>query len=110
MFDYSELQQRVEGTALTPLSALIPADFVASITHGDFVKWQAALKALPATNPATTDLLSQVCVGTAEQLTDTERTTLRDTLMQLHPWRKGPFDLFGLHVDTEWRSDWKWNR
>jgi tRNA (mo5U34)-methyltransferase len=26
------------------------------------------------------------------------------------PWRKGPFDLFGVHVDTEWRSDWKWSR
>ncbi|MDX8407697.1 MAG: tRNA 5-methoxyuridine(34)/uridine 5-oxyacetic acid(34) synthase CmoB, partial [Mariprofundaceae bacterium] len=28
----------------------------------------------------------------------------------LHPWRKGPFDFFGIHIDTEWRSDWKWNR
>ncbi len=25
------------------------------------------------------------------------------------PWRKGPFDLFGLHIDTEWRSDLKYN-
>jgi tRNA (mo5U34)-methyltransferase len=23
---------------------------------------------------------------------------------------QGPFDLFGVHVDTEWRSDWKWSR
>jgi tRNA (mo5U34)-methyltransferase len=30
--------------------------------------------------------------------------------MGLHPWRKGPFDLFGVHIDTEWRSDWKWDR
>jgi tRNA (mo5U34)-methyltransferase len=35
---------------------------------------------------------------------------LKDTLMDLHPWRKGPFELFGLPVDTEWHSDWKWNR
>jgi tRNA (mo5U34)-methyltransferase len=26
------------------------------------------------------------------------------------PWRKGPFTLHGLHIDTEWRSDWKWDR
>ena len=26
------------------------------------------------------------------------------------PWRKGPFELFGVHIDTEWRSDWKWSR
>jgi len=25
------------------------------------------------------------------------------------PWRKGPFDLFGLFIDTEWRSDQKYN-
>ncbi|MEW5832189.1 MAG: tRNA 5-methoxyuridine(34)/uridine 5-oxyacetic acid(34) synthase CmoB [Campylobacterota bacterium] len=25
------------------------------------------------------------------------------------PWRKGPFDLFGLLIDTEWRSDMKYN-
>jgi len=25
------------------------------------------------------------------------------------PWRKGPFDLFGLFIDTEWRSNLKYN-
>jgi tRNA (mo5U34)-methyltransferase len=35
---------------------------------------------------------------------------LRSALMGLHPWRKGPFELCGLHIDTEWRSDWKWDR
>jgi tRNA (mo5U34)-methyltransferase len=30
--------------------------------------------------------------------------------MELHPWRKGPLRLGGLHIDTEWRSDWKWER
>ena len=35
---------------------------------------------------------------------------LRSALQGLHPWRKGPFELFGVHIDTEWRSDWKWDR
>ena len=26
------------------------------------------------------------------------------------PWRKGPFELFGIHIDAEWRSDRKWRR
>ncbi len=30
--------------------------------------------------------------------------------MQFHPWRKGPYELFGIPIDTEWRSDWKWQR
>jgi tRNA (mo5U34)-methyltransferase len=30
--------------------------------------------------------------------------------MRLHPWRKGPYEICGLQIDTEWRSDWKWSR
>ena len=26
------------------------------------------------------------------------------------PWKKGRFDLFGIEIDGEWRSDWKWQR
>lgn len=28
---------------------------------------------------------------------------------RMMPWRKGPFDLFGLFIDTEWRSDIKYD-
>ena len=35
---------------------------------------------------------------------------LMAALQALIPWRKGPFELFGIAVDTEWRSDWKWER
>jgi tRNA (mo5U34)-methyltransferase len=38
------------------------------------------------------------------------RQHLRALLMELHPWRKGPFELFGVHIDSEWRSDLKWGR
>ena len=38
------------------------------------------------------------------------QTEVRDLLIQLAPWRKGPFDLNGIHIDSEWRSDMKWNR
>ena len=28
----------------------------------------------------------------------------------LKPWKKGPFNLFGTQIDSEWRSDLKWDR
>lgn len=34
---------------------------------------------------------------------------LETTARLMMPWRKGPFDLFGLFIDTEWRSDQKYN-
>jgi len=32
------------------------------------------------------------------------------TLRTFIPWRKGPLELGGVAIDTEWRSDWKWAR
>jgi len=109
-FDYSALSRALAGTPLAPLVNVIPADFAAGVTHGDFPRWQAALAALPSIGVPGVDLKTTVRVGTPQQLSEAERNSLRATLMQLHPWRKGPFDLFGLHIDTEWRSDWKWDR
>lgn len=34
----------------------------------------------------------------------------RDLLQQFCPWRKGPFKIGGTSIDTEWRSNLKWDR
>ena len=31
-------------------------------------------------------------------------------LRQFMPWRKGPWKILGVDIDTEWRSDFKWER
>lgn len=79
--------------------------------HGDFAKWQAAITALPVLTPDSVDLTAAaIRVGHAQQLDAASRAQLATQLQVLHPWRKGPFDLFGVYIDTEWRSDWKWER
>ncbi len=40
----------------------------------------------------------------------TLRNEVRDLLLQLKPWRKGPFNIHGIDIDTEWRCDLKWDR
>lgn len=77
---------------------------------GDLPQWRAALAALPDLTASTLDFESDVRIGAAGDCGAGERAQLREALMALHPWRKGPFNLFGLHLDTEWRSDWKWDR
>lgn len=79
--------------------------------HGDMPRWRGALENLPEISPSSVDLNAPaVRVGTAADCDDSVRQRLIETLMQFHPWRKGPFELFGIHLDTEWRSDWKWER
>lgn len=76
--------------------------------HGDFPRWQAALAALPSLTAASSSLGDTVSV--TGPITTELQNALREALMLLHPWRKGPFNLFGVDIDCEWRSDWKWQR
>ncbi len=75
--------------------------------HGDLARWMAALQALPA-GPALHQLGSDtVQLGTSG---GHPQEAVKAALKGLMPWRKGPFNFFGVQVDTEWRSDWKWQR
>lgn len=78
--------------------------------NGNLPRWQAALAALPRWQAAADLTAARLQVGTAGERSAEEIALLEATLKQLHPWRKGPFELYGIHVDTEWRSDWKWAR
>ena len=77
----------------------------ADIRHGDLARWERALVELPeVTAMALSDLTDLPTIESPPS------TSLRDILMQFHPWRKGPLRLGGQAIDTEWRSDWKWDR
>jgi len=78
--------------------------------HGDLARWQNALNALPDLTVDSIRLEDAVRADSAVALAAGQREALESALRGLHPWRKGPFDLFGLSIDTEWRSDWKWAR
>ena len=108
--DYTELCDRLNTPLLAPLLAKVPHNLAADAKHGDFPRWLAALYSLPELQPASSEMTNALRVGEAGQLSDAEREQLREVLVRLHPWRKGPIELFGLQIDTEWRSDWKWDR
>jgi tRNA (mo5U34)-methyltransferase len=110
LVNYSELISVLENTRFSPIIEKLPQNFLAAFNHGDFAGWVEALRALPDIAPDSWDLQSQVRIGSNEQCDDAQRRQLKQTLLKIHPWRKGPFELFGLKIDTEWRSDWKWER
>ncbi len=48
-------------------------------------------------------------VGKKEDLTKEEFSIIEKTAKALIPWRKGPFNIFGLKIDSEWQSNIKYN-
>jgi len=83
----------------------------ASTRHGDEPRWLDALKALPTAGICHTDLNQPVVTATPKiALNAQDQAVLLRCLQSFIPWRKGPFSICGCCIDTEWRSDWKWER
>jgi len=112
MINYDALYPKLVDTPLQAIGEALPSLIEKRFSpehHGVFDKWQTALAALPTITAESTSLDSAAITATSK--TDSEtRTLIEESLKQLHPWRKGPFDMHGVYIDTEWRSDWKWDR
>jgi len=106
MLDWTrELEGRLAAETVDHLLPFIEAA-TAPGRHGDWPRWQAALEQLPDVNSSWSIengvLVAGDCLASPNDL-----NTL---LSEFIPWRKGPLNLAGVPIDTEWRSDWKWNR
>ncbi|WP_319575638.1 tRNA 5-methoxyuridine(34)/uridine 5-oxyacetic acid(34) synthase CmoB [uncultured Desulfobacter sp.] len=82
---------------------------------GNFEKFKHVVKDLPEICSHKVDLSPDpayraVSIGQADQLLPDEKERLYNGLVNLSPWRKGPFDFFGVLVDSEWQSWMKWER
>lgn len=82
---------------------------------GNFKTFKQVVDNLPeidshAVDPSSDLSSDAVRVGQADQLLPDEKERLYKGLFNLCPWRKGPFDFFGVHVDSEWQSWMKWER
>ncbi len=112
MIDFQPFLDRLAAAGFDDWAALLPADIAPGMCeqrYGDLPRWRQALAALPPLSVDQIELNSSA-VGVRGAASSEQQQQLREALMGLHPWRKGPFELFGVHVDTEWRSDWKWQR
>lgn len=113
MLDFTAFYAQLACNKLHRWLETLPAQLAAwsvDALHGDFKQWQKVISNLPAVNTDKTDLAHSVTIGRPDDITVGQAQQIRHLLQQLKPWRKGPFKLFGIDIDTEWRSDWKWNR
>ena len=79
--------------------------------NGHIETWERAFAEILSFTPSSFSLdCDTILIGSAQDVSTQEQTRIKELLLQFHPWRKGPYDVFGVHIDTEWRSDWKWQR
>lgn len=114
MICFDDFINFIENTALqkhvAKFQAILQTRYYNRI-HGDHHLWQAAYQALPDIDAESVSLNeASISISRAQPLDTQQRRQLIDALRPLHPWRKGPFSVFDVFIDTEWRSDWKWQR
>lgn len=115
MIDYSSAYAQMDKTRIYPwakrLRPLVEDVLVSDYWGADLARWENVLKSLPDIKPSYVDLNADcITIGKESDCTARERELLERSLRELCPWRKGPFNVFGIHIDAEWRSDFKWAR
>lgn len=114
MIDYSELYDTISASHLKSWMSTLPQaveNALGERAHGRLPEWEQIIDELPAVKAQHVAMNRAIPeVGAASELSGTAGTRLESTLKKLMPWRKGPFSVFGIHIDAEWRSDLKWDR
>ncbi|WGW01501.1 tRNA 5-methoxyuridine(34)/uridine 5-oxyacetic acid(34) synthase CmoB [Vibrio sp. YMD68] len=113
MFDFANIYQLIANDdRLQPWLNTLPQQLTdwQNAEHGDFERWLRALKKIPSGKPDNIDLKESVSLSNQTPLSQGETKKLENLLKTFHPWRKGPYTVHDIHIDTEWRSDWKWDR
>ncbi|TCK01441.1 tRNA (mo5U34)-methyltransferase [Volucribacter psittacicida] len=112
MIDFRPFYQQIATSPLSAWLETLPAQLKQwqQQTHGDYAKWCKIIEHLPTITADNIDLKNSVKAERQLALNQGEQQRIIHHLKQLMPWRKGPYHLYGIHIDCEWRSDFKWQR
>lgn len=113
MIDFGDFYQIIAKNRLSSWLEVLPAQLAnwqKQNLDSRFTQWLNSIKHLPVITPYHIDLLHGVSVKTQTPLSTGEQQRITQLLKNMMPWRKGPFHFYGIDIDTEWRSDWKWER
>ena len=77
------------------------------VNNGNIPKWEKAIESIKI-QPQGKAQYDAPYLKINSQAIDKEK--LESALKQLMPWRKGPYQIEDLQLDSEWRGDMKWDR
>ncbi|MCH9645822.1 MAG: tRNA 5-methoxyuridine(34)/uridine 5-oxyacetic acid(34) synthase CmoB [Proteobacteria bacterium] len=92
------------STICAPLVELSNQAF--SVNNGNIPKWENAIANIQKIQPGQVSFKHPyVAINT-----NVDNVKLTQSLKQLMPWRKGPYQIGDLTLESEWRGDMKWDR
>ena len=107
------LDRLIDKISNNELSALKhfanPAKFT-QVGQGRFLSPQKELREVVGINASHRSFGDLIEVGSRNEIDKPASVNLYNRLLKLNPWRKGPFNLFGVHIDSEWQCQMKWSR
>ena len=110
---FDELLAYLPDSPLAPWMEVLPQQLQQILVdheHGDQARWFSAWQALPEIPQVTANLHASAVDLSSPSISIEQQQQCEQALRGLMPWRKGPFQFFNTSIDTEWRSDWKWER
>ena len=78
------------------------------LTWKNIVPYQEAIRALPEFSSVDVTLGDKVTVN-IKDLSAEDEVQIKETALLMKPWRKGPFMINDLFIDSEWQSQIKYN-
>ncbi|EPE37419.1 tRNA (mo5U34)-methyltransferase [Candidatus Photodesmus katoptron] len=113
MINFSSFYEVIsQTTSLQPWLNTLPKQLTYWINakNSNFNHWIKILNKIPDTIPDNIDLKYSVSISNNHMINAGRLKQIEQLLKSLSPWRKGPYSIYDIYIDSEWHSDWKWNR
>jgi tRNA (mo5U34)-methyltransferase len=109
MPDYLSHMPKADAAAIRALHEVMQKRFAQD--KKGFRRFRELYEAMAGRRAKILDFSNDVVrIGAREEVSEAEFASIYEVMRQFMPWRKGPFSVFGVDIDAEWRSDRKWRR
>ena len=108
--DLKRLQDKISESKLSALEPFTNQAKFVRVGQGRFLTPREELSKISRNYTANNTFGDLIEIGNKNDLDKSLYKILYDQLEKLKPWRKGPFSLFGIHIDSEWKCHMKWAR
>ena len=104
------LIDKISNNGLSALKHFASPEKFTQVGQGRFLSPQKELREVVGINASHRSFGDLIEVGSSDEIDKLASANLCNRLLKLNPWRKGPFSLFGVHIDSEWQCQMKWSR